>query len=59
MGLNRRSDPEVLAATRNESEAVPNDDLLLQFVFETVALFLAIGISSPSVPSSYPEVLPS
>ena len=58
IGLKRRNDPEVLAATLKESEAVPNDDLLFQFVFETVALFFAIGKSSPSVPSSYPDVFP-
>lgn len=52
IGLNKRKDPAVLAATLKESDGVPNDDLLFQCAFETVARLFAIGASSPSVPSS-------
>ncbi len=37
---------------------MPKVALPFQSVFVTLARFLVIGPSSPSVPSSYPEVLP-
>ena len=58
IGRNRRNDPAVLAVTLSESEAGPNDDLLFQSVLVIFARFLGAGPSSPSVPSSYPEVFP-
>lgn len=55
-----RIDPAVLAATRSDSGAEPNVAVLLRSTFVIVALFLFCdGASSPSVPSSYPEVFPS
>jgi hypothetical protein len=58
IGRKTRSEPAVLAATLSESVAGPNEDLLFQSVFVILALFLDIGPSSPSVPSSYPDVFP-
>jgi len=37
---------------------MPKVALPFQSVFVTLARFLVVGPSSPSVPSSYPEVLP-
>jgi hypothetical protein len=53
-----RNEPDVLAVTRSESGPVPN--ALFKVLSTTIvfALFFA-GPSSPSVPSSYPDVLPS
>jgi len=58
MGLNMRNDPAVLAATRSDSGAVANDVLTFLSAFVTLARFLGAGPSSPSVPSSYPDVFP-
>src|SRR5882762_5616922 len=58
IGLKRRKDPAVLAATRSESGSPANGVLKFLSAFVTFALFLGAGPSSPSVPSSYPEVFP-
>lgn len=51
-------EPEVLAATRRDSGPAPNGFGVAFSTLVVLALFLA-GPSSPSVPSSYPDVLPS
>lgn len=58
MGRKRRSEPEVPAAIRSDSGVIPKVVLLFQSVLVTFARFLLAGPSSPSVPSSYPDVLP-
>jgi len=58
IGLKRRKDPAVLAATRSESGSPANGVLIFLSPFVTLALFLGAGPSSPSVPSSYPDVFP-
>lgn len=58
IGRKTRREPAVLAATLSESVAGPKEDLLFQSVLVIFALFLETGPSSPSVPSSYPEVFP-
>jgi len=50
-------EPEVLAATLNESGAEPNGAIKLYSVLTTLALFFC-GPSSPSVASSAADVLP-
>lgn len=58
MGRKLRRDPDVLAATRSDSGSVPKALGLALSTWVTLALFLG-GPSSPSVPSSYPDVFPS
>jgi hypothetical protein len=58
IGLKRRNDPAVLAATRSESGSPAKGELMFLSAFVTFALLLGAGPSSPSVPSSYPEVFP-
>ena len=53
-----RNDPAVLATTRSESGVASSEVLLFQSALVVLALFLGGGPSSPSVPSSYPEVFP-
>jgi hypothetical protein len=58
IGRKTRREPAVLAATRSESVEGPNEDLLFQSALVIFALFLGATPSSPSVPSSYPDVFP-
>lgn len=60
MGRKDRMDPDVPAATRRDSWPPATKGFGAAFLtWVVLALFLAGGPSSPSVPSSYPEVLPS
>ena len=53
-----RREPDVLAATLNDSGAEPNGALLVNSALVTLALFFC-GPSSPSVASSAADVLPA
>lgn len=59
IGLKSRNEPAVLAATRSDSDPVPKELFWLHSVaFVVFARFFGAGPSSPSVPSSYPDVFP-
>jgi len=58
IGLNIRKDSAVLATTRSDDGADANAVLILLSAFVILARFRGAGPSSPSVPSSYPEVFP-
>ncbi len=53
-----RSEPDVLAATRRESDAEPNGAMILESALVSFALFFC-GPSSASVASSAADVLPA